>query len=176
MKTKITINAGKANLIAFIYLIPVTMIVFFPFYLLFGKEPLKNGLTQFSQTFFYALPIIIVLHEFLHGITWSFFCKNGFKSIRFGIIWKYVTPYAHCKEELPIKSYRMGTLMPFFILGLVPVTISYILKNGFLLTLGFINIISAGGDLIMLWLLRKVPENQKILDHPNEVGCYIIDA
>ena len=36
---------------------------------------------------FFAL---IVLHELIHGITWSLFTENRMKDIEFGVMWKYL--------------------------------------------------------------------------------------
>jgi hypothetical protein len=36
----------------------------------------------------------IILHELIHGITWAKYTKDGFKSIRFGVLWKFLTPIA----------------------------------------------------------------------------------
>jgi hypothetical protein len=63
-----------------------------------------------------ALTIGIILHE-LHGITWAKYTKDGFKSIRFGVLWKFLTPYCHCKEPL-VKHYIIGGIMPAIVLGL----------------------------------------------------------
>jgi hypothetical protein len=45
-----------------------------------------------------ALTIGIILHELIHGITWAKYTKDGFKSIRFGVLWKFLT-------LLPLQSH-----------------------------------------------------------------------
>lgn len=43
-----------------------------------------------SFLFFPALLTLIVLHEVVHGLVWGLFA--GFRSIRFGMIWKMLPP------------------------------------------------------------------------------------
>lgn len=117
-----------------------------------------------------TLVLNMVIHELLHGITWSFFCKNKFKSIKFGVIWKSLIPYCNCKEPLNIRHYKLGAIMPFIILGVLPLLASILTKNILLLLFSYLSIISTSGDLIIFYLLMKETKNCKILDHPTKIG------
>jgi hypothetical protein len=122
------------------------------------------------------VPIVlvgIVLHELIHGICFGLSAKNGFRSIRFGVLWHYFAPYCHCKEPLKIKHYFIGALMPALVLGLVPAVIS--LFNGCVLCLifGVLFIAAATGDFMVVWILRKENLNSYVQDHPSEAGCYV---
>jgi hypothetical protein len=35
--------------------------------------------------------------------------------------------------------------------------------------------LAAGGDLMVLWLIRGVRRGQFVQDHPTQVGCYLIE-
>ena len=72
---------------------------------------------------FFAL---IVLHELIHGITWSLFTENRMKDIEFGVMWKYLTPYCTCRKSLKRGQYITGTLMPTIVLGFIPAIASII--------------------------------------------------
>lgn len=52
-----------------------------------------------------ALTEGIVAHEAIHGIFWAAFAKRGFRSIRFGFLWKKLTAYCHCSEPLEVRPY-----------------------------------------------------------------------
>jgi fatty-acid desaturase len=56
-----------------------------------------------------ALTIGIILHELIHGITWAKYTKDGFKSIRFGVLWKFLT-LLPLQEPLLVKHYIIGGL------------------------------------------------------------------
>jgi hypothetical protein len=72
----------------------------------------------------------IILHELIHGITWAKYTKDGFKSIRFGVLWKFLTPYCHCKEPLLVKHYIIGDYASYC-LGAFPALLSFITGNVF---------------------------------------------
>lgn len=44
----------------------------------------------------------------------------------------------------------------------------------FILTFGLFFILAAGGDILILWLLRNVKSSSFVQDHPTRVGCYIL--
>lgn len=117
----------------------------------------------------------IILHEFLHGITWALFCKEGFRSIRFGIWLKVLTPYCHCKEPLKKNHYMAGGFMPGLLLGILPLVISWLEGSMGFLLLGIFFSFAAGGDFAMMWKLRKEKNSSLLLDHPNKLGCYLYE-
>ena len=169
-REKITVSVLKANLYAVILILPILVLYFFPYYLIWGSfQPIEiDGVLT-------IIMIIagIVIHELLHGLSWALFAKNKFKSIKFGIIWKFLTPYCHCKDPLTVKHYIIGTITPFIVLGLIPVIFAIFINSTFLLSFGAFFTIAAGGDIYMAYLLRNENKDSIIQDHPSEVGCYI---
>ncbi|MGQ0828185.1 MAG: DUF3267 domain-containing protein [Bacteroidota bacterium] len=115
----------------------------------------------------------IVLHELIHGIVWSRFTKDGFRSIKFGVLWKMLTPYCHCKEPLKVSQYITGVIMPAIILGVVPAIISIVIGNIGLLVFGIFFTMVAVGDFLIINLLRKENKDSLVLDHPSEAGFFI---
>ncbi|MEK9603615.1 MAG: DUF3267 domain-containing protein, partial [Flavobacteriaceae bacterium] len=115
----------------------------------------------------------IVLHELIHGITWAKFSKEGFKSIKFGVLWKMLTPYCHCKEALNVRQYIIGAITPAIIMGIVPSIIAIMIGNFELLIFGMFFTMAAGGDFLIINLIRKENSSDLVQDHPSEVGCYI---
>jgi hypothetical protein len=39
---------------------------------------------------------------------------------------------------------------------------------------GVLGVGLAGGDASLLWVLRQVPGDARVIDHPTEVGCRIL--
>ena len=118
----------------------------------------------------------IIAHEMLHGLGWSFYAKKGWKSISFGVVWKYLTPYCHCSEPLPIQRYCFGSMLPALVLGILPAIVAMLAGNILLMGFGFFFTFSAAGDFLILWMLRKEKANALVQDHPNKIGCKIIEA
>ena len=114
----------------------------------------------------------IPVHEGLHGLGWVGGCKNGWKSIRFGVMWSSLTPYCNCKEVLSVGRYYTGLLMPVTVLGLLPAAAAVITGSAALLAFGLVNILLAGGDLAIGLIIRKyIGKPALLLDHPSECGC-----
>ena len=122
--------------------------------------------------FFPILIVGAVIHELLHGITWGYFAKNKMKSIKFGVKWQYITPYCHCKEPLKVKHYWIGGAMPLIVMGIIPAIVAIAIGNSFLLHFGIFFSWAAGGDIISLFMLRKLDRNSYVSDHPTEMGFY----
>lgn len=170
-----TVSVLRANLAALLFSIPIITFSTLAFLLLWPLETLSIAI---DFVLLWTIPIIILgvlAHEFLHGVTWSAFAKKGWKSIQFGIKWSSLTPYCHCKEPLLKLHYTIGTAMPFIIMSIIPIVLSVALGNGVLLIIGILFGMSAGGDLLGLWMLRKADTKDWIQDHPDEIGFIIID-
>lgn len=181
-KEQLTIDLVKANVFAVLLMIPTVLIFGLPYFLIWGlgfnlsdirslTKNLSPALMGFGLLLVFSLGI--VLHELTHGIVWSRFTSNGFKSIRFGVLWKMLTPYCHCKEPLKVKEYIIGALMPAIILGFIPGIIAIIIGNFGLLVFGIIFTTAAGGDFMIINLLKNEDKDDYVQDHPSEAGCFI---
>ncbi|MBV5282953.1 MAG: DUF3267 domain-containing protein [Paludibacter sp.] len=183
-KELLTLDLMKANLYAIFTIIPVLILYGVPFILLwrhtFSKMELKNFIDSYNlgiwgnmSFILLVITIGIITHELIHGITWAMFTKNGFKSIKVGVLWKMLTPYCHCSEPLKVKHYIAGGIMPAIILGLFPFVYSLFTGNVLWLFFSIFFTMSAVGDLMIVNLVRKEDMNNFVLDHPSEVGCYV---
>ncbi len=168
-----TIEPSKVNLYAILYALPFMLFFSWIYWAKWGDfQPGKQPLIVYIGAFAVLL-IGSAFHELIHGITWSMFTKQGMKSMKFGVLWKALMPYCHCKEPLSVKGYMIGAVMPAVILGFTPSILAIILGNPTLMVFGVIFTLTAGGDFMMLDILRKEPKENLVLDHPSKVGCYI---
>jgi hypothetical protein len=181
-REKLTIDIIWANIFGVIILIPIVLVFGLPYYLRWHTEiDFKAFLDELSfpdfaiggLSVFVAMILGIVMHELIHGITWALFAKNGFKSIKFGILWKLLTPYCHCNESLNVKQYIIGAITPAIFLGFIPSIIAILIGNVWMLMFGMIFTMSACGDFLTINLIRKEKWDDLVQDHPSEAGCYI---
>ena len=171
-----TIGFGRANVISFVLIIPILLFFLLPYILIWDYESFKAGRDVFGD---YIVPLLlggIIVHEFLHGITWMFFASGKMKSIKFGIKWEYLTPYCHCKEGLKINHYRIGGAMPLVVMGLIPSLIAIISGNGFLLCFGIVFTWVAAGDIIIIFVSGNIERGIYVFDHPDKIGFYTKDS
>lgn len=177
-------SAARANVYAILFLVPIFILYVPPYLILwqeqFALDNLKAAVKLYKTLLLFS-PVVLVgvlvfgviLHELLHGLTWAAFCKNGLKSITYGIHWKLLTPYCHCKEMLPLRPYMLGGAMPGLVMGLLPALLGLAFGNIILLLLGLFFSFAAGGDLLILWMLRKYKPEDRVQDHPDKIGCFV---
>jgi hypothetical protein len=94
----------------------------------------------------------------------------------FGFQWKTFTPYAHLKEPVDVTAYRIGAFMPGFILGMLAYILSLMLGDGNLFWFSLVHTSAAGGDWLILWLIRNLKRGTLVEDHPTRAGCYAIES
>ena len=63
--------------------------------------------------------------------------------------------------------------MPLFILGILPSILATVIGNGALLSFGILFTWGAAGDIIILFMLRKLDSDSYVFDHPDKMGFYI---
>ena len=167
-------SAGKVNLYAMIFFIPIFLLFGLPFILIWCIETVKAGKNDFINEYFLLILLSgIIVHELLHGIIWAKYANNGFKSIKFGVKWKVLTVYCHCKEPLQVKYYSLGGVLPGIVLGIIPSLIALVTGNSLLIVFGILFTWAACGDMFILWKLRKLDSETYISDHPSKIGFYI---
>ncbi|MDD2551529.1 MAG: DUF3267 domain-containing protein [Dysgonamonadaceae bacterium] len=123
--------------------------------------------------FFLISLVGIALHELIHGLTWAMFIKERFRVIQFGVLWKYLTPYCHCKVPMKLKYYLLGAIMPALILGIFPLIIAFINGNILIFLLGIYFTVAASGDFLIVYYLRNERCNDYVKDHESMVGCTV---
>ena len=173
IESEVIISALKANLMAIALATPIVVLCTAIYLLRLSMSPegisVAGVFGSNGVLLFFAIIICLVLHEVIHGITWSSFCSNKWKSIYLGIMPSSLTPYCHCKEELQSGAYLLGCIMPFIVLGLGMFSVSLIAQSVFLFMLSLFNTLGAGGDMLIT-LLRQKHRNARIFDHPTKIG------
>jgi hypothetical protein len=96
-------------------------------------------------------------------------------------------PFAQPKFDLDIKSTseNKGTALIGFSKRKFPFTISPCQPSNFSssaspsgsarICFGLLYTTAAGGDFLVLWILRNIKPNTLVEDHPTNAGCYIIE-
>ena len=171
------IDLMKANAVAIKYF-AFFAAVFGLLYLIvwgFNSNPLLKSDNIFLK--YLSLPIMlilgVVLHELIHGICFAKYAENGFRSVKFGVLWKALAPYAHCKEPLKIREYKIALLAPLVLVGILPALIGIIFGNADFLILGIVLCAGAAGDLMIYNLIKKENPEDYVQDHPSEAGYFI---
>lgn len=177
IKKDLSISMAMANLYSLFFALPAAIILVGAYLFLWGRQDLVDTRLMIFKHFSLSMLVLIIgilLHELLHGLTWTWLGKKPFNAIRYGINFKVLSPYAHCREPLNIRAYRWGALMPGLLLGIIPAALGIFSGNGALMSFGLLFTVAAGGDAIVLWSLRKEDRGALVLDHPSNAGCSIV--
>jgi len=178
MVREYTLSFLEANIYSLLVYVPIIAGYFVPYGLLYGWTAFGTDILQALDNPLIFLAIIfigIAVHEFIHGISWWWMDDIPWEKIHFGFKWAVLTPYVHCPEPIEVSNYRWGVAMPGIVLGILPYLIALISHNGWLLAFGLFFTLTASGDILILWLLRNVRGGKKVQDHPDLVGCRVVD-
>jgi hypothetical protein len=164
---------GRANGWALLALGPVVVALAALFVLLHGWSPIV------SVGYAPLLPLVgafiagVLVHEVLHAIAWKIAAGLPWSDMKLGFQWKTLTPFAHARVPMPARAYRIGAATPGVVLGVVPALIGLVTGNGSWMLFGLLFTLAAGGDALILWLLRGVAPQRRVEDHPTRAGCYV---
>ncbi len=176
VKEEKIIDLMKAQMVALKYFALFGVIFGLPFFLMWGfrfPKVVADNLLLSGVLPIVVFTLGIVAHELIHGIFFAIYAKKGIRSVKFGVLWKMLTPYCHCKEPLQIKHYKIALLAPLVFLGLIPAVISLFTGNLWMLIFGIVFSGSAAGDLMIYDLIKKENPQDYVQDHPLEAGYFI---
>lgn len=160
----LSIPMANANLYS-LAILPLVALLAAVFVYLWGYGALSDGATferpVVSIVAVYVIGFLVVAfgiaaHEAIHGLSWAYFGGKQMSAIKFGFQVKTLTPYAHCKEPIEARTYRIEAAMPGLVVGLLPSLVGIATGNGWIMLFGLFFTFAAGGDLLVLWLIRKV--------------------
>ena len=174
-----TISLAKANVYALTIIVPMTIVIAGSFSALWGIRLLASGVRSLIGHPFYSLLLLAAgafVHELIHGLAWMRAGRKEWRSISFGFDVKTLTPFAHCSSPMNARAYRIGALAPGVLLGMIPATLGIAIGQPALMLFGLTFTIAAGGDFLVLWLLRGVQARTEVEDHPTKAGCIIHDS
>ncbi len=165
----VTIPSGKAMILGVVCALPFIIILGLLYrFLLIERSHLSeiSGLS-FYIIFIAIIVVSVVIHELLHGIGWAISSGQGWKGVRFNI--NAMMPSCACKAALEKKSYLMGVLAPFMVLGLGSTLFVFLYPGTVSLLTMMVNFVAAGADLLIAFHVLK-EGNCLIADHPTEAG------
>jgi len=171
-----SVSMMAANLLVVISAGPAVAALALAYISRWGAPSLAQGVSTLldPKILLLSVPIGVVLHEFIHAITWAVFAHRPLSAIQLGIQWRSLSPYAHPRDPMPVGPYRTGAIMPAIILGVIPAGLAIFLGKPLLMAWSLVFVLAAGGDFVVLWLIRRVPAGRLVQDHPTRAGCRVL--
>ncbi len=178
-RVDLTVSIVKANVFALILTVPLLAGGMWLYYLRSGSMP-GFGDMSFAGLliFLLVMAVLVVVHELIHGLSWSLFTEHRFGDIEFGFMKQYLTPYCTCLVPLSKGQYLFGALMPLVLLGILPMIAGFLAGSWPVLFMGIIMTVSAAGDIMIAWLIltyKSQAETVVYMDHPTQAGGVIFE-
>lgn len=172
-----SVSMGAANGYSLAFIVPLAGGLIGAYAARWGSGALADAWRLLLDHVGWAVLLLVagtVVHELLHGAAWAVFARKPWSAIQIGFQWKTLTPFAHCREPMPVGPYRIGAAVPGLVLGLVPALAGIAAGWGGVFLFGLLFTVAAAGDLLILWLLRNVPAGRYVDDHPTRAGCLVL--
>lgn len=174
MNKDLSLDPSRAALIATPLAVLLLLLVVAPHSLIWNENPLRElFLSLGGWLFAVALIAGILAHEVLHAATWALAGRLPWKSIRFGMNWRVLMPYAHLTSPIRAGAYLAGAAAPGVILGVVPGVYGLTCGDGAAAGWGAIFLAAAAGDFLVIRTLLGLRSDTLVLDHPSRVGCEV---
>ncbi|MGN6391435.1 MAG: DUF3267 domain-containing protein [Gemmatimonadales bacterium] len=164
-----------ANLLTVVAAGPLVAVLALAWAARWGWASLAAGVYGLLDPWILLLAVLpgIAAHELIHAVAWAAAARRPFAAMELGVRWRSLAPYAHPREPVPARAYRIGAVMPLLVVGIVPSLAAIALGAPRLMAWGLFFVFTAGGDVLVLWLIRGVPGGRLVEDHPTRVGCVV---
>lgn len=170
-----TLSFKEGQIKATFVSLPLLIVPLALFWLVFGVNAFSH---IFAHNFLVLAAVFfagLFAHEVLHVAGFRWFGRVPAASTRVGYNARYFTPYATTTEPMPVRGYRLATALPGIVLGLLPIAAGFALTSSDAIVFGAVFLSSAGGDALILWLIRGLPARTLVEDAPDAIGCRIVD-
>lgn len=178
-KTDLTIGVVKANLLALIIMLPFAVLSGVIVLSCCSLRSMAESISPLDPlVFLLAMLLLTAVHEGIHGFTWALFAEDHWKAIRFGVIWKALTPYCTCAQPLKRGQYILGAAMPTLVLGIGLTAAAALTGIFWVFILTIAMIFGGGGDfaiILKMLLHRQQGRNAVYYDHPYECGVVVFE-
>ena len=127
------------------------------------------------HVFALMLSVIVLLpvHEALHAVGAVRFAGVSWRHIRFGVMWRVLTPYCQCMVPISMRAFRRASLLPLYVTGPIIVTALLFYPTDWFGAFAGIALAGCVGDLWVYAKMRRFSADLIVLDSPSEMGCDI---
>ena len=165
----VTISSGKATVLGVVFSVPFIVMIGLLYRLVLNERAHLSEIEglSFYSLFIAILVVSVVVHELLHGVGWAIASGKGWNAVRFNI--NAMMPSCACKVALEKKTYLIGVLAPFVVLGSGSILFVLVYPGTVSLLTMMVHFVAAGADLLIaLHVLREGA--CLIADHPTQAG------
>ena len=177
MNRKISFEPKAATRWGILVAIASLIVGLIPYWMLWGENPFRLALETTGYLGLIGIFVAgIVIHELIHGLTWKLAGRLNWDAIEFGFMWQAFAPYAHAKGAMTAGAYRLGTIMPGLLTGLLPVLVGTIWALPVWAGYGAFFLSAAAGDILVYLRMLPVDRSRMVIDSPTDIGAEFVDG
>lgn len=153
----------------------MALVTLVPYVALYGFPWPDSAGLFFARLFLFIIAYLvgIIIHELLHIVAMLLFGRVPLRSITWGHRLREGVLYVHSSEPMSAGAYRGVLVLPGIVTGIVPAVAGVVVGNFWITFYGWVMMTSAIGDIEVLRLMRGLPGDVRVQDHPEEVGLLI---
>lgn len=180
-KKDLSVSMARANVVGPLLVLPPMAALALTYVLVWRVDVVfEVGFGRLTVVYAAAVVVLVVgvvAHELLHGFSFVLIGRQPLANVKLlGFQKKTLTPYSSCRVPVKARVYRWAVAMPGLVLGLLPSLVGIATGNGWVMIFGLFFLSAAAGDALILWLLRGVAGEELVEDHPERVGCYVLEG
>lgn len=116
-----------------------------------------------------------LVHEWLHAFGWRTFARVPWRSISLRPSWRGLGLVAQTDVAVPASAYRLSRALPALVLAGLPLALGLAIGHGLFVLWGLFFLLECFPDIAVLFALRLLSSGVWVRDHPERLGCRIID-
>ena len=173
-RREVTMSILAANLGAIVCMLLLTMLAEMIRHLLWPSSPHEVPFKlALALAWVLSFPGLI-FHELLHAIGFVYICGARWADIKLSMKLRQLILLCHCPLPLHRSQYLMASLLPFAVLGLIPLAIGLSSNSPTCTIFGSLMCSAAVGDVWLSYYLLRLPNNTILQDHPSKAGFTIL--
>lgn len=118
--------------------------------------------------------VCIPLHEGLHYCGFVVFGGVDRRDVAMKFSRESLSPYVACKANTTVARYKVAALLPFLLLGVPPSIYGLVGADPTLFVVGLFNMIACAGDLVLFFLLARMPNRSIVARHGERIGFVVV--
>jgi len=128
-----------------------------------------------TALFVLSLVVGSLVHELIHAVFFLPFLPSKFNGLKFGYDKEKLMLYVHLKEPISVTGYRIGTIMPAVILGVLPTVLGLLYGYLSVLLFGIFLTVAAIGDFLLLAKTMHLHSGFMIKDQPDDIAVIAVE-
>lgn len=116
----------------------------------------------------------VPVHEALHYCGFVLWGGVDRRDVDFRFSRESLSPYVVCRANTTVARYKVAALLPFLFVGILPFVYGLSAPDPTVYVVSVVNITACAGDLILYFLLCRLPNHSVVARHGQRIGFVVV--